>query len=402
VLVGHSPARAADKAPAIAADKVTIMSAGADMRAAYATPQDIAQGKVVAQATCARCHGMDGISTGEGVPHIAGQRPVYMHLENRIYKNGGRGDNPMSRAVKFLSDDALMKVSAYYASLEPAQPVPEKSGKPAPAKLDPISAGKAAAAACADCHGETGITSEAGSPSLIGFDPKYFISSMKAYTNGQRKNAMMKKAVQGLSDTDLSNMALFYAMQKPGKAKTPAPGNIAAGKAAAAPCATCHGETGVSSKPEIPNLAGQDAEYFVEAMRAYRDGSRTEQSMTKPAAGLNDNTLRDMAAFYASQMPQSPKVRKPLTLEEWVERCDRCHGVNGNSTDPRSPALAAQRVDYHEKVLRAYQKGERKSPEMAAMSPLLTDADIEMLAAYYGRQRARSVVYVILQPPPAK
>jgi cytochrome c553 len=158
----------------------------------------------------------------------------------------------------------------------------------------------------------------------------------------------------------------------------------------------------VSSKPEIPNLAGQDAEYFVEAMRAYRDGSRTEQSMTKPAAGLNDNTLRDMAAFYASQMPQSPKVRKPLTMAEWVERCDRCHGVNGNSTDPRSPALAAQRVDYHEKVLRAYQKGERKSPEMAAMSPLLTDADIEMLAAYYGRQRARSVVYVILQPPPAK
>jgi cytochrome c553 len=92
-------------------------------------------------------------------------------------------------------------------------------------------------------------------------------------------------------------------------------------------------------------------------------------------------------------------VRKPLTVAQWVERCDRCHGVNGNSTDPRSPALAAQRIDYHERVLRAYQKGERKSAEMAAMSPLLTDADIEGLAAYYARQRARSVVYVILPPP---
>jgi cytochrome c553 len=36
---------------------------------------------------------------------------------------------------------------------------------------------------------------------------------------------------------------------------------------------------------------------------------------------------------------------------------------------------------------------------MAAMSPLLTDADIEGLAAYYARQKARSVVYVILPPP---
>lgn len=89
-------------------------------------------------------------------------------------------------------------------------------------------------------------------------------------------------------------------------------------------------------------------------------------------------------------------MRKPPTTAEWAQRCDRCHGVDGNSTDPRLPALAAQRVDYLENVLHAYRTGERKSPQMAAMSDLLTEADVENLAAYYARQKARAVVYVIL------
>jgi cytochrome c553 len=324
-------------------------------------------------------------------------------MENLVYKNGGRGNNPMSNAVKFLSDDALMKVSAYYGSLDPIPPSPPRAapaGKAAPVKLDPVSAGKAAAAGCSGCHGETGITKIAGMPNLVGFDPKSFVAAMNAYKSGQRKHEVMKTLAAGLSETDLNNLALFYALQKPGKAQTPAPGNQAAGKAAAAGCAGCHGETGVSTNPAMPSIAGQDAEYFSAAMKAYRDGSRADPSMTGPAAGLDDNKVRDMAAYYAAQQPQAPKVRKPLTVAEWVERCDRCHGPNGNSTDPRSPALAAQRADYLERVMRAYQKEERKSAAMASMSHVLTDAEIEGIAAFYARQRARSVVYLIL--PPAK
>ena len=71
---------------------------------------------------------------------------------------------------------------------------------------------------------------------------------------------------------------------------------------------------------------------------------------------------------------------------------------HGNSTDPRSPALAAQRADYLERVLHAYQTGARKSVAMAAMSGVLTDADVENLAAHYARQKARAVVYVTYRP----
>jgi len=370
----------------------------ADLRPAYATAQDVAEGKRVADASCARCHGAAGISTSKGVPHIAGQRPGYLFAELLIYQSGARGDNTMSNAVKYLKDDALVKVSAFYAGLEPAQPSAAGVAKAAPARPDPASAGKAAAAGCAGCHGETGITKIPGMPSLVGLDPKYLVASLKAYKSGQRKHDMMKTLVSALSDADMNNIALFYALLKPGKAQTPSPGDQAAGKAAVAACAGCHGEGGVSVNPATPSLAGQDAQYFAAAMRGYKDGSRSDATMKGLAAAVDDNTVKNLAAYYANQQPKQPSVKKTLMTAELAQRCDRCHGVNGNSTDPRSPALAAQRADYLEQAMRAYQKGGRKSKAMAAMLDGLSDAEIERLAAHYASQRARSVVYVILPP----
>ena len=221
---------------------------------------------------------------------------------------------------------------------------------------------------------------------------------MKAYKSGQYKSDVMKSMLANVTDAEMDNIALYYAMQKPARAQTPAPGDQAAGKGAAAACAGCHGEQGVSADPAIPSLAGQDAQYLAAALKAYKDGSRSDATMKSLAASLDERVTRDLAAYYAAQQPR-PTARQRLTVAEWAQKCDRCHGVDGNSTDPRSPALAAQRVDYLERVLHAYQTGARKSVAMAAMSGMLTDADVENLAAHYARQKARAVVYVTL---PAK
>ena len=371
-----------------------------DLRAAYATPQDVAEGKRLADTSCARCHGADGISATKGVPHLAGQRPAYLHLELRAYQSHDRGDKAMDGAVKFLSDDALLKVAAYYASLDPARPEATTAAKAAPAKLDPVQAGKAAAAGCAGCHGEAGVSKTPGMPSLIGLDPKYLVAAMKAYKSGQRKNEIMKTMLSAITEVDLNNIALYYALQKPARAQTPTPGDKAAGKAAAAAaCAGCHGDKGVSGNPATPSLAGQDTQYLGAALRAYKDASRSDETMKALAAALDDNAMKNMAAFYAAQEPRSPNVRKPLTTAEWAQRCDRCHGINGNSIDPRLPALAAQRADYLEKVLHAYRNGERRNTSMAAMAGGLTEAEVENLAAHYARQKSRAVVYVM---PPSK
>ncbi|MBX3702731.1 MAG: c-type cytochrome [Steroidobacteraceae bacterium] len=380
-----------------ASAQVVKAEAGDDFRAVYATPQEISQGKRIADSSCARCHGPNGISTARGVPHLAGQRAVYLHRELLAYKKGERGKNMMAESVAFLSDDALLKVAAWYASLDPAPPAPAARTKAAAVAPDPVSAGRAAAAGCGSCHGESGISTIPGMPSLVGLDPAYLVAATNAYRNGERRHDLMKALVAGLSDADIENIALFYASQKAGRAKTPAPGNRNAGKAAAAACAGCHGANGISTGA-TPSLAGQDAQYFVAAMEAYRDGSRTDPLMQGPARAVDGAVLKDLAAWYASLQPQAPKLATALSVSDWVDRCDRCHGVNGNSTDPRMPALAAQRADYLEAVLNAYRTGARRSQAMSAMSKVLTEADISQLAEHYARQKARAIVYVQLPP----
>lgn len=366
-----------------------------DFRAAFATSQDVAEGKRLADASCARCHGTTGISTAKGVPHLAGQRAVYLHLELLAYKSGTRGKGPMADAARFLSDDALIKVAAWYSTLDPPRPAPMTTTGAAASVRDPLSAGRAAAAGCGGCHGEAGISSIPGMPNLVGLDSKYLVAATKAYKGGQRKHDMMKSLVAGLGDADINNIALFYAAQKPGRAQTPAPGNVSAGKAAAAACVGCHGAAGASAGT-TPSLAGQDAAYFVTAMRAYKDGSRADPMMKGPAAAVGDAAMTDIAAYYASLQPQQPKASQALATSDWAGRCDRCHGVNGNSTDPRVPALAAQRADYLDGVLNSYRTGERASQAMSAMSKVLTQAEVKMLADHYAQQKARPVVYVRL------
>jgi len=312
------------------------------------------------------------------VPHLAAQRSPYLYREMRAYLSGARGSDVMGGTITFLSADALINVAAYYASLDPAPPAPTGG----PDEVDPVQAGRALASGCSACHGEFGISKTPGIPSLVGQEPKYLVAAMSQYKDGERKNDMMKAAAAALSDDSMANAGLFYALQNAARAPTPAPGNAAAGKALAQSCAACHGAEGVSGNPSSPSLAGQDAQYLVSALKGYQDGSR------------GNTTMKALAASLDAMPPQRPNVRRPLTTAEWVDRCDRCHGVNGNSTDPRMPMLAAQREEYLRKVLDKYRTGARHSPEMAAMSEALSENDVRNLAIYYSRQKARAVVFV--------
>ena len=359
-------------------------------RAISASPQDVAEGKQVAENSCVRCHNLNGVSSTKGTPHLAGQRPGYLYLELKAYQVAGRTDTGMVNTVKYLSDDALHKVAAYYASLDPATP---SSAKPAPAKPDAVQAGKAAASGCSGCHGEAGVSTTAGMPSLVGLDPKYLVTAMKDYKSGLRKNEMMKGLLSGITEPEMNNIALYYALQKPARAKTPAAGDQAAGKTAAAACSGCHGESGVSGSPATPSLAGQEAQYLIAAIKDYKNGSRSDETMKALVASLDDPASKNLAAFYANLTPQQPKVRKPLSFSELAERCDRCHGLNGNTTDPRMAALAGQRVDYLERVLNAYRKGERRNTTMAAMASGLSDSDVEALSVHYSQQKPRTLVF---------
>jgi cytochrome c553 len=377
---------------------------GDELRPLFANADDIREGKALADTACARCHGPTGISTTNDVPHLAGQRPSYLYRKSKAAQLGDRpgGVEVHERGLmKFLSDEALSNVAAYFSSLDPAPPPQD-----APPKFeDPVAAGKAASEPCAKCHGDTGISHKEGVPSLVGFNPKYLVETMKGYKEGDRpvdeKNADMKKALDALDDRDLRHIALYYALQGDNltRAQTPNPGGAPIAKEALAACAKCHGEAGVATGAVSPSLAGQDAAYALNALRAYKDGTRDDVAMSPHAKKLDDVEMKNFAAYYAALDPKPVNIPKPLSPDEWAEKCDRCHGVNGNSARPDVPALAAQRLDYLEKSLKAYRNGERMSAEMVAMSSILTDDDIKGLASHYAHQRGRPVIFV---PVPGK
>lgn len=82
-----------------------------------------------------------------------------------------------------------------------------------------------------------------------------------------------------------------------------ATGDVAAGKAKSAVCATCHGAEGIAIMPAYPNLAGQNAEYLQSALKSYRDKQRQggmAAIMQMQAANLSDEDIANLAAYYSS------------------------------------------------------------------------------------------------------
>ena len=80
-----------------------------------------------------------------------------------------------------------------------------------------------------------------------------------------------------------------------------AKGDPVAGKAKTTTCQACHGLDGKSIAPDYPNLAGQYPSYMEKSLRDYRDGRRTNAIMAPMAAGLSDQDIADLAAWYGKQ-----------------------------------------------------------------------------------------------------
>ena len=80
-----------------------------------------------------------------------------------------------------------------------------------------------------------------------------------------------------------------------------AAGDPAAGEQKAKACAGCHGEKGISSSPQNPNLAGQHEQALHDSMIAYKEGKRDHAAMKAFIAPLSEQDIADLAAFYAGQ-----------------------------------------------------------------------------------------------------
>jgi len=77
---------------------------------------DVAAGKAKS-ASCAACHGPNGISNNPEWPNLAGQKAKYTTKQLIAFRDGTRNDPVMSPMAKPLSDDDIQNIAAYYSSL---------------------------------------------------------------------------------------------------------------------------------------------------------------------------------------------------------------------------------------------------------------------------------------------
>ncbi|WP_440888145.1 c-type cytochrome [Vibrio sp. WZ-1] len=87
-------------------------------------------------------------------------------------------------------------------------------------------------------------------------------------------------------------------------------GDAEKGKIKSPSCVYCHGANGMTNNEAYPNLAGQNAKYLFDSMKAYQDGLRLgplAEMMAAQLRMLNDEDLRDVAAFYSEQLPHAEK-----------------------------------------------------------------------------------------------
>jgi len=63
--------------------------------------------------------------------------------------------------------------------------------------------------------------------------------------------------------------------------------------------------------------------------------------------------------------------------------CAACHGAKGISSSNDIPNLAGQKAGYLAKAIADFKSGARKNGMMASVVPMIADADIENIAAYF-------------------
>ena len=79
-----------------------------------------------------------------------------------------------------------------------------------------------------------------------------------------------------------------------------AAGDVGSGVNTSVACQACHGGNGISISAEIPNLAGQKAEYIAQQLKAFKSGERKHDVMNPIAKQLSDGDIANLAAFWNS------------------------------------------------------------------------------------------------------
>ena len=281
--------------------------------------------------TCIACHGAQGEGNKTlNAPKIAGLPDWYIARQLRSFKKGIRGTHqkdtygmqmrPM--AMTLANDEAIDNVAAYIATFkEDVVSVSTKTVKATPTATATVSGsaenGKTLYALCVSCHGADGAGNKAlNAPRISGQKEWYLARQLASFKAGMRGShekdiygqQMRPMAMTLANEQAVADVAAYLSTLQSSSAAPTVQGDAAAGKAAYAVCASCHGANGEGNKAlNAPKIAGQQDWYIVRQLQNFKKRIRGSdpndtygQQMSPMAMTLADETAINNVAAYIS------------------------------------------------------------------------------------------------------
>jgi cytochrome c553 len=160
-------------------------------------------------------------------------------------------------------------------------------------------------------------------------------------------------------------------------------------EAVKASCAKCHTATTTS----FPRIDGQTKEYNFQSMKDYISKARHSPAsglMAMKVKNLNDETLTNLASYFASLPPPPPIPGDAALITDGQNiyniSCASCHGVNAEgrgNKDPLNPRLAGQTKSFLKAQMINYKSGAiDNQTAMRDIAAALTDAQLAALIEF--------------------
>lgn len=154
------------------------------------------------------------------------------------------------------------------------------------------------------CHGCHGVPEYKNAypnysvPNLGGQNAKYIVAALNAYAAGDRPHQTMHAQAATLSEEDRADIAAYLQ----GEPLQPNTQVVGTPPAATQTCVACHGADGAKTvSDDYPILAGQYADYIVQALKDYKSGKRKNPIMAGIITGIDEKDFPALAKFFANQ-----------------------------------------------------------------------------------------------------
>ncbi|MCH8500498.1 MAG: cytochrome c4 [Aliidiomarina sp.] len=167
-------------------------------------------------APCMACHAIDGTGNAfAGFPSLAGLDAGYLLKQMRDYNSGARVSAVMQPNVDGYSDEELVHLAAYFASLPPAPPASPTVSEDVLAlgkKLAERGAWDQYIPPCSSCHGPDNQGVGTDFPAIAGQHANYIAQEIRAWRDGKRSNdtvQLMTGISERLTDEQIDAVAAY-------------------------------------------------------------------------------------------------------------------------------------------------------------------------------------------------